>query len=243
MDKLLEFLSKARYPVVFLVLGAIFALAAAAQSIKFLSLELVPYGMAAHAGLAVFAVGMLGIGVFMVATGRGGAGPPVKVKYDLFLAAPMAGTETDEEYQSFRSLCLEVLTLMRAHCGVKTYYFVGEKLETRAQFESYDVAAEMDFDAIGASRNFVLIYPRKMVSSVLAEAGFALARGIPSTLFVAKAEDLPYLLRQAGDLPHDRFPPVHIRTYASAEELKRIIRNNGANLFDGAGPDQSPDAA
>lgn len=233
MEKLFEFLSKARYPAVLLLLGAILALAAAAQTLKILDVEFSPYGLPARIGLAVVALVMLGIGVALVFTGGGAPPRAIQTKYDVFLAAPMAGTETEEEYQSIRSLCLEILALMRAHGGVSTYYFVGEKLATRAQFESYDVAAEADFDALGASRNFVLIYPRRAVSSVLAEAGFALARGIPSTLFVAGKKDLPYLLQQAGELPQDRFPPVHVREYGTPEELKRIIHNDGVHLFDG----------
>jgi len=231
VDKFWDFISKARYPVVFLVLGAVFALVAASATFKGAGLELSPYSLAARLALALLALALIGLGVFMILRGDHASKTPAKreIKYDVFLAAPMAGTDTEEEYQAVRSLCLEVLALMRAHCGVASYYFVGEKLETKAAFESYDVAAEMDFDAISASRNFVLVYPRKLASSVLAEAGFALARGIPLTLFARDANDLPYLLRQGG-LPHDRYPDVHVRPYETAEKLKQIIRNDGQSV-------------
>lgn len=214
-----------------LVLGAILGLAAAAQRIKLFDVDLTPDRPVGQAGLALVALTMLGIGVVLAVRSGGITKSAVKAKYDVFLAAPMASTKTDDEYASIRSQCLEVLAQLRAHSGVRTYYFVGEKLETRAQFEAYDVAAEVDFDALGASRNFVLIYPSSLISSVLPEAGFALARGIPMTLFVTNVEDLPYLLRQAGDLPRDRFPPVHVRLYTRPDELGQIIRNNGVNLF------------
>jgi hypothetical protein len=239
VDKFWDFISKARYPVVFLVLGAVFALVAASATFKGVGLELAPYSLAARLALGLLALALIGLGVFMILRGDRAAKVRPAIKYDVFLAAPMAGIETDEEYQAIRSLCLEVLALMRSHCGVATYYFVGEKLETKAQFESFDVAAEMDFDAIGASRDFVLIYPRKVASSVLAEAGFALARGIPLTLFARDADDLPYLLRQGG-LPRDRYPEVHVRPYETPEKLKQIIRNDGANLFDGPKSDPKP---
>ena len=134
MDKLLEFLAKARYPAVFLALGVILALAAAAQTIKILGIKFVAYGLAAHVGLGVLAVVLLGIGI------------------------------------------------------------------------------------------------------VLALKGGGLARGIPSILFVAKSENLPFLLRQASQLPKDRFPAVRIHEYGTPENLKRIIRNNGKHLFGGPKP-------
>ncbi|MGD0192175.1 MAG: hypothetical protein ABSD74_15655 [Rhizomicrobium sp.] len=230
MDKIVAFFSKARYPAVFLVIGAFLLLAACARTIKIFELDVTLYGPAAQIPLGIVALAMLGLGAFLALKDRG----MVKVapEYDVFLAAPMAGIDTEEEYQAIRSLCLEVMALMRTYAGVKDIYFVGEKLQTQKDFESYDVAAEKDFDAIAASRNFVLIYPRKVLSSVIAETGFALARGIPVTLFTASAADLPYLLKQAGSLPHDRYPPVHIREYGTPEKLKKLIMNDGAAAFE-----------
>jgi hypothetical protein len=230
VDKILEFISKARYPIVFLVLGGLFALAAAAKTIKLFEFEMAPdSALAVRAALGLLALAMLGLGVYTAL--RDGSSPATKAKYDLFLAAPMAGTDTEEEYQEIRTLCLDALDQMKARCGIETVYFVGEKLLTKKAFESEDVAAWTDFDALRASRNFALIYPRKVLSSVIAEAGFALAHGIPSTYFVRDTHDLPYLLTQAGDLPHDRFPPVHIRDYSSAADLMQMIRNDGPGLF------------
>jgi hypothetical protein len=230
MDKIIAFFSKARYPAVFLVLGAFLLLAAAARTIKIFDLDVTLYGPVAQIPLGAVALAMLGLGVFLALKDRAVI-EPVKPQYDVFLAAPMAGTESEAEYQAIRGLCLDVMGLMRAHAGVKTIYFVGEKLLTKQDFESYDVAAEKDFDAITVSSNFVLIYPRKALSSVIAETGFALARGIPVTLFTASAGDLPYLLKQAGQLPKDRYPPVHVREYGSAEKLKQLIINDGPAAF------------
>jgi len=225
-----EFIAKARYPVVFLVLGVLVGLWAAAGTLKIYGIEFTPYGPAAHVALGLLGLALIGFGVFLVLRDGGASRTAIKPKYDVFLAAPMASVDA-AEYHSIRELCLDVLALMRAHCGVTSAYFVGEKLETQARFETNDVAAELDFDAIAASRHFVLIYPRKTVSSVLAEVGFALARGIPMTLFAATVEDLPYLLKQAGELPRDRFPRVHVRHYGTADNLKQIIRNDGPNLL------------
>src|SRR5581483_8560472 len=107
MDKLLDFLGKARWGAVFLVLGVILALSAAAGAFKGFGLEFAPYNLAARLGLAALAIALLGLGVFLAL--RGETTSKRKIDYDLFLAAPMAAAESEEEYQEIRTLCLEVL--------------------------------------------------------------------------------------------------------------------------------------
>jgi hypothetical protein len=76
-----------------------------------------------------------------------------------------------------------------------------------------------------------MIYPARMVSSVLAEAGFALAAGKPSLYFVRRAEDLPFLLTRAESLRPPAFPPVVIHECPTPDDILRVIRVDGANLF------------
>jgi hypothetical protein len=59
------------------------------------------------------------------------------------------------------------------------------------------IAAETDLAALIASRNFLMIYPSRLLSSCLLEAGYALVAGTPSVYFVRTDDDLPYLLRGA----------------------------------------------
>jgi hypothetical protein len=234
MDKLGDFVSKLKYPALFVVIGALFAFFAGAQSLSGAGVTLVPFAPIARIGAAIAAVVFVGVGLFLVLRGDGppAAGKPTReVLYDVFLAAPMAGTETAEEYAAFRALCLDILADLRTHCGIRTAYFVGEKLHTREEFESMDVAAELDFDAIRQSARFLMLYPRKLVSSVLSEAGFALAEGLPSVYLVRADGDLPYLLTMAGGLPHPRYPHVAVRKYATPEAISQMIANDGANFF------------
>jgi len=236
MDKVLEVLGKLKYPTLFVLVGAAFFIVAGVQSLSISGAQLMPYNVIARGGMALVGAVFVGIGLFLILRdGRQGA-PTIKreTEYDVFLAAPMAGTETEEEYAAFRQLCLEVLADLRSFSGVKTAYFVGEKLPSRSSFESFEVAAELDFEAIRKSSNFVMIYPRRMVSSVLCEAGFALAEGVPSIYFVRTEGDLPYLLTKAGELPEGDFPPVHVHSYDTTDSLRQIIRNNGARLLSAA---------
>ena len=75
------------------------------------------------------------------------------------------------------------------------------------------IAAEKDFSALKSSRHFVMIYPHRVLSSCIVEAGYALGAGIPSTYFVRSDEDLPYALRGAVEVSADvrrvRFRNAH----------------------------------
>lgn len=51
-----------------------------------------------------------------------------------------------------------------------------------------------DFEALKESREYFLIYPEKLASSVLVELGCALCEKKPTTIFVKHQEDLPYLI-------------------------------------------------
>ena len=64
-------------------------------------------------------------------------------------------------------------------------------------FDLTEKSLEEDFRAIRRCRRFMMIYPSKVASSVLVEAGYALAAGKPSTYFVRDSHDLPFILRGA----------------------------------------------
>jgi hypothetical protein len=120
-----------------------------------------------------------------------------KPQFDVFLSAPMASFKTDAEYQPFRTDVLKVVSTLRDSCGL-TVFCALESIAAIKDFDTYGVSARDDFDNLERSGNFMLLYPRPMVTSALFEAGYALARGIPCRFFVKSPQDLPFLMR---DLP------------------------------------------
>lgn len=237
----LDFLVKAKIPVILLCFVLLLVVLASVNSLTILGSDLTPHdvlGRRIEYGLAAVMLSAALALLFFAPAEQPATGPtpasgkPVSVtKYDMFLAVPMAGTETDAQYQELRAVALEVIAALRAHTKLQTCYFVGEKLATKADFESNSVAADEDFNALRASAHFVMIYPARMVSSVLAEAGFALAAGKPSLYFVRRAEDLPFLLTRAEALRPPAFPPVIIHECPTLDDILRVIRADGANLF------------
>src|SRR5262249_11127043 len=76
-------------------------------------------------------------------------------------------------------------------------YSAAAKIDNKENFDPEAIAAENDFAALMAARNFLMIYPTQVMSSCILEAGYAFIAGIPYIYFVGRDEDLPYMLRGA----------------------------------------------
>jgi hypothetical protein len=151
-----------------------------------------------------------------------------RVAYEVFVAAPMAGTADEAEYQETREMTLKVINSLKRVCSFHTIYFAGEKLSKKAEFEAPFFSAKKDFDALRESQFFVLILPKPILSSVIVEAGFALALNIPSVYFVRDRKDLPFMLREAPQV----FPEeVLVHEYKSADDLLDQIEDAKLELF------------
>jgi hypothetical protein len=112
---------------------------------------------------------------------------------DVFISCPMTSL-ADDEYARMRQT-IETLTDAIFARGYTAYSAVRRIADAGVDPES--VAAERDLPALTTARNYIMIYPKKLLSSCLLEAGYALVAGIPSVYFVRSDDDLPYLLRGA----------------------------------------------
>ena len=150
-----------------------------------------------------------------------------KQSYDVFLAVPMAAYENEAEYQAARSEVLKVVEAFRVDCKFKVYCAI-EQCPTMKSFQTTDVSAKLDLKAIKNSRNFVMIYPRKISSSILVEAGFALALRKYSIYFAANRKELPYMLQDiAGS-----FPDVCVHELDCASNYDCIVNEIKINKTD-----------
>jgi TIR domain len=150
-------------------------------------------------------------------------------RYDVFLSVPMAAFETDELYVAFRAEAKKVFDALRDKCGLSVFWAM-EHIETKADFEVHDVSAEEDFKALRCSNNFLMIYPSRVVTSSLCEAGYALARDMPILMFVRQQDDLPFLMRQ---LPNS-FKRVRIydgEVWQNGADIAKLIVKNHETWF------------
>jgi hypothetical protein len=152
-----------------------------------------------------------------------------KPKYDVFLSVPMASFETDAEYKAFRAEAMKVVAALRDRCGLSVFCAL-EGIKSMAEFDTHGVSARDDMDILHHSGNFVMLYPQKLASSALFEAGFALALRLPCLFFVRKEEDLPYLMQR---LP-EAFTNVSIldsREWKTYEDIGTRLEKNKDRWF------------
>lgn len=151
--------------------------------------------------------------------------------HDVFLSTPMAGFASDEAYKANRASFKKVFDTLRDDCKLRVYW-AAENIESRADFDPVDVSVADDLAALEASRYFVLLYPEKIATSALFEAGYAFALGKSSRFFVPKFELLPFLM---GQLPGMR-PGVNVKIHtqdewAGYDDLLVKLRKNAAKWF------------
>jgi hypothetical protein len=159
----------------------------------------------------------------------GGVEPDSKMmRYDFFVAAPMASMANNAEYQAGRNKILEVIKTIKTECGLETFFYAGENIETIEQFETEDISVQLDMKAIQNSKYFVLLNFSKMEkpSSTILEAGIALALGKKS-LYFGPHKNFPFLMKQADQA----FRHVKIYEANNYEDVTRILKNNGEKLL------------
>ena len=153
-------------------------------------------------------------------------------KHDIFLASPMSGFPADADYREHRTIVLEAIETLK-ECGARNVYYAGVNAPASGRFVEPAQAMLADVRALQSSSAFVMIYPDRIVSSVLVEIGIAIALEIPCFVFVRRREDLPYLLLHAGEFGGtDGLPAIHVFEYAGRSALKKAIHSIKAELMD-----------
>lgn len=152
----------------------------------------------------------------------------VEMKHDAFLAAPMASHTSDAEYKRDREDMNEIVDAMEKECGFTSVFYAGKHIPTSKQFDAADISVKNDYEALRSSRRFVLVYPFKLASSVLVEAGMAIALKKPTIIFARDRNELPFLLKEA----EQAFPGlVKIYQYQTPGEIQDKFRKHRDQLF------------
>lgn len=133
-------------------------------------------------------------------------------KREIFLASPISGFASSKQYSEDRAEMLKFIRLLESKMG--NVFYAGRKLLTNTVLDADD-EIKRDFEAIDKCSCFVMFYPEKIVSSVLVEAGYALALRKPSIYFVRSSEDLPFLLQFAAR----EFTNTKLYEYKSLDEV------------------------
>ncbi|WP_150051184.1 MULTISPECIES: toll/interleukin-1 receptor domain-containing protein [Methylomonas] len=152
----------------------------------------------------------------------------LRPEYDVFLSAPMASFKDDSEYQSFRAEVLKVIHALDA-CGLSVFCAL-ETIESMSMFDTHGVSTHDDLDIMKKSGSFIMLYPQRLATSALFEAGYALALGLPSLFFVRDEQDLPYLMQRLPEaVTHVSI--LDSREWQTYEDIGDLLRRNAHHYF------------
>jgi hypothetical protein len=152
-----------------------------------------------------------------------------RFKYDVFVAAAMAGTNDNAEYQENRNAVLALIEVLKSECNCPSVFYAGTKLPVKDDWDPKILALQKDLQAMRESKNFILYYPRKTASSVLYEAGWALILGKPSIYITTDEKELPFLLPEASQAFSDQ--RVRVFKCHDNESMLKEVASYGDKLF------------
>ncbi|MHB8512664.1 MAG: hypothetical protein ACYDCC_10850 [Actinomycetota bacterium] len=159
--------------------------------------------------------------------------------YDVFLASPMAGIDPPD-FEKQRDEALHLKEAIENFCGFRVYY-AGAEIRSHNDFESTDLAAEINFSHLSASRFFVLVVTSELArpTSIWVEAGFAMALQIPSLYVVRSLSCLPFVMRTLNQHARpDLLPPVRIESLETNQKPSALIKSQGKKIFDRLDPNR-----
>lgn len=153
----------------------------------------------------------------------------IELIYDVFVSVPMKSFNENREL-NFNSM-LEVVkpleSIFKKEFKCDQIYCSMLEVKEEKKIESSHETLKKDLNRINKSKNFLLIYPEKLHSSCLVEAGYALALGIPSLYIVSDLTHLPYMLQDPkGLLPFN----IHVEVLKGFNEYLPFISKN-ANKY------------
>lgn len=151
-----------------------------------------------------------------------------KPKYDVFLSCPMASFKDDGEYQPFRAELLKVISALR-DCGLSVFCAL-EEIDSMSKFDTHGISTHDDIEIMDLSGTFVMIYPQKLATSALFEAGYALALGRPSLYFVRDEQHLPYLMQRLPEAVTN-VSILDAREWKTYEDIAALLRRNAKHWF------------
>lgn len=143
-----------------------------------------------------------------------------RFQYDVFLASPMAALDSQEAYSRYHEDTLKVEQALIEHCGATSVFYAGRGIKDISEFQGQAQSLYDDYKALKESRYFMMFYPEKKLSSVIYEAGMALALGKPAVYFVHETKHLPFLMQQA----QQAFPRVRVTIHDQCDTADKVIR-------------------
>jgi len=144
----------------------------------------------------------------------------------IFISVPMSSIDADE-YGELRSCVLEVDDSLKS-IGFKDVISPMSQIKNSAEFEGGVLAVKKNFSDIKQVESMIVIYPKKLTSSLLVEVGYGIALSKKMVIFAKDKYELPFILREAVGT----IPKLKIMPFDKYSDIVLAIKNNGIALFE-----------
>ena len=143
-------------------------------------------------------------------------------EYDIFISYPMKGLKNEEDKNILKDIVIKVKNnLERNFPKIKVFVSIDDDSSEGKLLRS----KTENFEALSSSNCFIFIYPKEVVSSVLIEAGYAIALNKICIFLSPSKESLPYLLA----LNIDREKNFFFFSYKKCSNLPELITEIAKN--------------
>lgn len=112
----------------------------------------------------------------------------------MFVAAPISGFETLEEYEAYRSKMVAFLEDLKKSNSEFEIFCELLRVKNEDDYMTPEKSCEEDFGAIDECEIFLLFHPVKAQTSALMELGYAYAKG-KKIIIVGEEDNLPYMAK------------------------------------------------
>lgn len=142
-----------------------------------------------------------------------------RFKYDIFISYPMKAVIDADEKKKLESVILETKNnLTQQYKSLKIFASIDDRNKKGKEL----TRETLNFEALKESKCFILIYPIKVASSVLIEAGCALGLNKKTIIFAKDEKELPYLIKIKSQIDNKN-NNIILLEYKTTEDLKDLI--------------------
>lgn len=145
--------------------------------------------------------------------------PAPQKKYKAFISSPMTSFDDRAKFNDIKQTIRKLITSLNVYCNWRKIYYSGNEIGEIENIDPPAISSTIDLNSIKNSDYFIMVYPEKLSSSCLTEAGYALALQIPSIYFVKRTEDLPYILKEASSA----YSFINTYIYNNDEHLAKLV--------------------
>jgi len=121
-------------------------------------------------------------------------------KISIFLASPISGFDSQDEFQLYREEIKNLINKIKSMNEVSEIFSAAVSINTIFDYDDSKTSVKMDLEKLNFSTHFILLYPKKIVTSALIELGYAIAKNKKILIVTTGSDVLPYMMKNIDEV-------------------------------------------